>query len=86
MPKPTCVQCRLFFRPKRNGVCIEEGIPNSDGTWASYKLWDADLWECKGCGAQIVTGYGRAPLAEYYQATYADDRARFAPLFRVDDC
>lgn len=86
MPKPACVKCRLFFRPKKNSVCIEEGAQIEPGSWAPYKLWDADLWECKGCGAEIVVGYGRAPLAEHHQSTYADDRVRFAPLFRVDDC
>jgi hypothetical protein len=86
MPRHACVTCRLFFRPKRNAVCIEEGRPNGDGTWAPDKLWSADLLECQGCGAQIVTGYGREPLAEHYQADYADTRRAFAPLFRVDDC
>lgn len=86
MPRPTCVTCRRFFRPKKNSVCIEEGLPLADGSWAPYKLWDADLWACPGCGAEIVVGYGLAPLSEHHLTTYQDDVARFQPIFRVDDC
>ena len=86
MPKPICVACRLFFKPKKNAIAVEEGMPRGDGTWAPYKLWEADLWECHGCGAQLVTGYGRQPIAEHYQPDYAEKVAGRAPLFRVDDC
>ena len=86
MPKLTCVRCRPYFKPKKNAIAVEEGMPRGDGVWGSYKLWQADLWECPGCGAQLVTGYGRNPIAEHYETDYAAQVARHAPLFRVDDC
>lgn len=27
MPKPACVKCRCFYRPKRNGIHALEGMP-----------------------------------------------------------
>lgn len=87
MPKPVCVKCRLFFKPKKTGAVMEEGMPNGgDGKWGPYKLWVGDLMECRGCGDQIMVGFGRGPIAEHYQPDYAAQVQRFAPLFRVDDC
>ena len=83
-----CVPCQLFYKPKKNGVSIEEGMPRGTvpETWEPYKLWQGDLLECHGCGAQIVTGFGRLPLAEHYEPDYATKVKLYRPLFRVDDC
>lgn len=87
-----CLPCRLFYRIKKTGVAIEEGMPLGpmhDGTserWGPYKLWMGDLYECPSCGAQLVTGFGRNPLAEHYQSDYERQRDRFAPLARIDCC
>lgn len=27
MPKPMCVRCQCFYRPKKNGVGVVEGMP-----------------------------------------------------------
>lgn len=94
MARPlVCVPCRLFFRPKKSGVTFEEGMPlgtpQADGgpeRWAPYKLWAADLWECPGCGAEVIFGMGLNPIAEHYQKEYASTVERLGPLFRVDDC
>jgi len=86
MLKPICVRCCLFFKPAKNGVAIEEGRPIAGGEWGPYKLWQADLYECRGCGTQIVTGFGRGPVAEHYEADYMQTRAAFNPILRVDDC
>jgi len=86
MKPVVCVPCKLFFKIKKNGVAIEEGMPNGDGSWGPYKLWQGDLWECQGCGAQIVRGFGQQQIAEHYESDYAANVARHAPLFRVDDC
>lgn len=78
-----CVPCRQFFRPKKNGVIVEE--------WANdrpYKLWAADALECGGCGAVIVTGFGRLPIAEHYQKDYMATRdllGAHGPLIRIGD-
>ena len=80
-----CLQCRRFLRCRKNGVCIEEGMPQ--GTeWGPYKLWHADLYECEGCGFTLVTGFAARPLAEHYQPTYEAIRDRFQPIARIDDC
>ena len=85
-----CVKCRLFFKPKKNSIYIEEGRPVGETagvtSWAPYKLWQADLWACKGCGAEIVVGFGRAPVVEHYHRDYQALVDATRPLFRVDDC
>ena len=86
MKPVVCVQCQLFFKVKKNGVAIEEGMPDGRGGWQSYKLWQGDLWECGGCRAQIVRGFGQQPIAEHYEDGYDRHVTHFQPLFRVDDC
>ena len=86
-----CVTCSKFYRVKKQGVAVEEGMPRGgrDGepeTWHPYKLWMADLCECPGCGAQVVMGFGARPIAEHYQREYATLRERYAPITRIDDC
>jgi hypothetical protein len=65
------------MRVKRNSVTVEELL--EDGQ--PYKLWDADLWECVECGVEIIAGFGRAPLAEHWQPSYAETRRRLAPIY-----
>lgn len=88
-----CVPCKLFFRPAKTGVVIEEGMPlgpvQADGSpdrWGPYKLWSADKWKCPGCGAEVIFGMGRQPIAEHFEKDYAATVTRLAPLFRVEDC
>jgi F0F1-type ATP synthase beta subunit len=64
--------CGRIMRVKRNSVTVEELF--EDGT--PYKLWDADLYECVECGVEIITGFGKGPIAEHYQPTYEEQRAR----------
>lgn len=64
--KPVCLKCRKMLRVKRNGVCIEEGRPigrplkegkpdpDVEESWAPYKLWMGDVWECLTCGLEVV--------------------------------
>ena len=70
--------CGLFMRVKKNGVTVEELL--EDGS--PYKLWDADLWECVGCGVEVVSGFGSQPIAEHWQPNYAEQRARLAPIYQ----
>lgn len=81
-----CVPCRLFFKPKKLGVTIGEGMPDGIGGWQAYKLWQGDLWACAGCGAEIIRGFGQRAIAEHFQAGYAQAVQACRPLFRVDDC
>lgn len=96
MPKPACVPCQRFFRPKRIGRRVMENMPvgppgetlpglQTPDLWVPYKIWVGDIWECEGCGTQIVAGWAHAPLAEHF------DQPRFADLsvgitIKINDC
>ena len=94
MPKPVCVPCQRFFRPKRNGFCWVEGMPEQGaepGTsqpekWHPYKLWNSDLMECEGCGAQIVVGHGAHPLSEHYMPDFDSKVQSWRATLQVNDC
>jgi hypothetical protein len=70
--------CGRFMVVKRNSVTVEELLSDQ----APYKLWDADLYECVECGTEVITGFARSPLAEHFQPTYAEQRARLHPIYR----
>lgn len=93
--KPICVPCKRFLRAKKNGFYFLEGMQAEDGAqpgtaepekWKPYKLWVGDLWECPGCGAQIVSGVGRDRVAEHYQDDFAERVKRHGAEFQVNDC
>lgn len=71
-----CVPCGAFMRIETNSVTVEELM--DDG--APYKLWDADKYRCPECGHEIISGFGRGPIAEHYQPDYNVTRERFAPV------
>ena len=79
MPKPVCVSCQRFFRPKKNGRYALEMKPTRNNSpsgtaepdaWEPYKLWRADEWECQGCGATILVGFALQPVAHDYQKQF----------------
>jgi len=91
--KPICVPCQRFYRPKKNGVLLLEGMPIGQdvkpGTaepekWAPYKVWVGDLWECEGCGHETIAGVPSLPVTEHYQS----DFKRYAECVthKVNDC
>lgn len=94
--KPACVPCQRFLRPKRNGYYFIEGMPAGNhrpasgvseaDQWTPYKLWVGDLWQCEGCGAQIIAGVASSPLAEHYQPRFADAVKHYAPQVQINDC
>jgi hypothetical protein len=95
MPKPVCVPCKRFFRPKRNGTAWIEGKPSYSGAppgteeeaaWSPYKLWNSDMWECQGCGAQIIVGHGQQPISQDYMADFADQVKDHGATLQVNDC
>ena len=95
MPKPVCVKCQRFYRPKKNGYSFVEGMPKYNGappgtiepdSWQPYKLWHADLWQCQGCGHEIVVGAGCDPIAEHYQPDFAKAVTVFGATLQVNDC
>ena len=93
--KPICVPCQRFYRPKQNGFAFIEGMPfGSDvqpGTteadkWHPYKLWIGDLWECRGCGHQLVSGTGAYPVAEHYQPGFKPLVEKHRATLQINDC
>lgn len=97
--KPICVPCQRFFRMKKSGFYFIEGMPKAGGPrhvepgtsmaehWTPYKVWAGDRWECEGCGAVILSGFGRYPIAEHYKDGFADTVQRLsADQFQVNDC
>ena len=94
--KPICVPCQRFFRPKKNGFYFLEGMPICKGAaaggsepekWEPYKIWAADQWECEGCGALILTGFGQDPIAEHYEPNFTEKVKQLSgDQFQVNDC
>lgn len=55
--------------------------------WKPYKLWSGDLWRCHGCNHQIVVGViSSTPIAEHYQADFAEEAKRLNATYQVNDC
>lgn len=93
--KPICVPCQRFYHPKRNGFYFLEGMPVDPSVppglarpdlWKPYKLWCGDLWECKGCGHQTISGAGFEPVTEHYELRFADLVKASDAQFQVNDC
>lgn len=83
--KPICVDCGLFYRPTKNGTAFIEGMPEGSN-WVPYKLWMGDLWECQGCGSQIIVGVGFSPVAEQHEPDFSQTAKKLEPLLQVNDC
>lgn len=96
MHKPICVKCHRFFKVKKSGYYFIEGMPKENNApsgleapdrWQPYKLWAGDLMECKGCGTQIIYGFGMAPISEHYKDGFKEAVERLgADQFQVNDC
>lgn len=93
--KPICVPCQRFYHCKQNGFSFVEQAPITNdakpGTaepenWEPYKLWSGDLYECEGCGAQIVSGVAKSPIAEHYESDFAERVLTYHPTLQVNDC
>lgn len=94
--KPVCVPCQRFFRCKKSGFYFIEAMPTTRDTtpginepdhWMPYKLWVGDEWECRGCGAVILSGFGNAPIAEHYQENFGEMvKKTNASQLQVNDC
>jgi hypothetical protein len=87
MPKPVCVNCKLFYKIRKSGFYWVEMRPVGNETWTPYKLWSSDLWECKGCGAQILSGHGIQPVSAAHMTEFKDLIEKFrATQLEVKDC
>ena len=90
MPKPVCVKCAKFYRPKQNGCFWMEGMPeysaSDQKSWVPYKLWHGDLWACEGCGSEIIVGHGRHPIRERHHFDFKNAEKDYPTVVQVDDC
>lgn len=82
---PVCVPCKVFMRPERNGTAFEEGRFEDGDTSVPYKLWIGDLFKCPDCGAQVISGFGREPMAHHYEPDYAALVTTYKPILRTKD-
>lgn len=100
MPKPVCVKCECFYRPKKNGYAFIEGKPDNKpshltaeeirglrhpSAWTPYKLWNGDLWKCPDCGHEIVVG-ALHQVSEHYYPDWDEAVTKFNPQITVKDC
>ena len=53
-----CVDCNVQFKTERIGVYILETYLNDQ----PYKLWNADLLRCPGCGRDVVARLGQRAI------------------------
>jgi hypothetical protein len=95
MLKPICVKCQRFYRMKKSGFSFMEGMPLDNSTpagtenpdaWTPYKLWSGDLWECRGCGHQLISGVGSSPISEHYKPDFQEVVKRYIATYQVNDC
>jgi hypothetical protein len=62
-----CVKCHTELKPKTNETIVVE-----TASFGPYKVWNADTWECPGCGVEIVAGFGQQPLRQdHYKEDFA---------------
>lgn len=95
MPKPVCVKCQRFFTCVHTGFYFIEGMPEpgaEKGTatpelWKPYKIWSSDKWACSGCGAEILSGFGHAPVLVHHEPNFEHVVEQLnATQFQVNDC
>ena len=60
--KLVCVKCEGEMRPRNNDAAVVEMA-----NFGPYKLWNADIWACPGCGFEVVAGFAQKPFAEYFE-------------------
>jgi acetone carboxylase gamma subunit len=84
-----CVPCKKIYRPKRNGVYLEEMMPSGDAygpAWMPYKLWVSDMLECPGCGHRVLAGIPFLPIREHFMPDYEETKKLLQPEFQIEDC
>lgn len=58
MPKIVCKKCEVELGTKENGVYLVELCQRNTRV---YKIWSADLWKCRFCGLEVVSGFADNP-------------------------
>lgn len=93
--RPICVPCGRFFRCVKNGFNFTEGMPivvaaeaggAEPGSWVPYRIWSGDKYECPGCRATIIVGFGKKPIAERHHERFDEMVEQFgADQFQVNE-
>lgn len=72
MHRPVCVKCQTELRCEKNEVVVLDMFgPNEE----IYKGFYADLFQCPGCGMQIVVGFGQNAFTEHFEEDHAEKLA-----------
>ena len=48
------------------GVLVEEHT--DDG--GPYKIWSADMWRCRYCNNEVISGFAKVPQAHHFDSAY----------------
>lgn len=93
MTKPACVPCGMFFHPEHNGEIVAENKPiggkaqppgkNFPELWTGYKVYVADKWKCRGCGTEIIVGWGGI-IAQDFMPNFEETKAQATTT--INDC
>jgi hypothetical protein len=78
MPEPICMKCKESMRCYKNG----QAVVNGSG------LWHGDAWKCSSCGAIVVLGFGRHPIAEPHDPNFqlhVQADAQYGTVITVED-
>jgi len=65
---PVCCNCECEMNPSKNGRVVEYFA----NRFRSDRLVAGDEYECPGCEARIVTGFGK-PFKEHGERDYAGE-------------
>ena len=55
-PRPVCPKCEVEMYPETNGVTV---VTHAHNPPVPYEAYMADLWKCRICGSEVVTGYSQ---------------------------
>jgi hypothetical protein len=66
----------LELRPKKNDVAAISMAGDR-----AYQLHSADLWECPGCGIELLLGFGSRPITEHFDPEFEKVRAGYDVQF-----
>jgi len=69
------------MRPEQNGFTV---VTMTDDPLKPYQIWHGDKWKCPGCAAEMVTGFGKGPIAQSYQGDFQDELSFYSPLEITD--
>ena len=65
--KPVCVKCEIDMYCKSNDTHVLDVVGIQ-----LYKIWNGDMWACKICGVEVVTGFGQNAVFEKHHPEFLD--------------